>query len=196
MRRLLNILIFVLIFVLYFVTFLMIYSDFRERKLNSLEEEAVELFENKIDKKVEPSTSDKTYSISYNGYTILGVLTIPKIGLNTVILKEQTYSAMNIGAIKTYGVNLNEKGGNVISGHNFRGHGSFFYYIKNLKSGDIISITDNRGRTIEYKVYEVSRYVSPDDTSYYTRYDGYHITLVTCENGGKSRIIVKARYDE
>lgn len=197
MKKLLNILIFLFIFSLYFVTFLMIYDNFRERKLNNQEKDALELFEDKIDKKQEnPTQTSQTYTVNYRGYTILGRIEIPKIGLNTVILKEQTYAAMNIGAVKTYGVDLNEVGGFVISGHNFRGKSAFFYYILNLKDGDIIRITDNKGRVMDYKVYYVGRRVSPNDVSYLSKTDDYHVTLVTCENGGKSRIIVKAHITE
>ena len=193
MKKLLNILIFLFIFSLYFVTFLMIYDNFRERKLKNQEKYALELFNEKIEKKKEEIVEQKhTYTVNYNGYTILGRIEIPRIGLNTVILKEHTYAAMNIGSVKTYGVDLNEKGGFVISGHNFRGRTSFFYPVIYLKANDTIRITDSKGRVMEYKVYAVNRYVSPNDTSYLVRTEDYHLTIVTCENGGKSRIIIKA----
>nr|DAZ58105.1 MAG TPA: Sortase [Caudoviricetes sp.] len=196
MKKFINILIFLFIFALYLITFMMIYDNFRERKLNNQEKYALELFENKIEKKKEEIPENQTYTVSYKGYTILGRIEIPRVGINTVILKEHTYAAMNIGAIKTYGVDLNEKGGFVISAHNFRGKSSFFYPIRNLKNGDKINISDNKGRNMEYTVYSVSRYVKPNDTSYLVKTDDYHVTLVTCENGGKSRIVVKAHIVE
>ena len=196
MKKFINILIFLFIFALYLITFMMIYDNFRERKLNNQEKNALELFENKIEKKKEEIPENQTYTVSYKGYTILGRIEIPRVGINTVILKEHTYAAMNIGAIKTYGVDLNEKGGFVISAHNFRGKSSFFYPIRNLKNGDKINISDNKGRNMEYTVYSVSRYVEPNDTSYLVKTDDYHVTLVTCENGGKSRIVVKAHIVE
>ena len=196
MKKFINILIFLFIFALYLITFIMIYDNFRERKLNNQEKYALELFENKIEKKKEEIPENQTYTVSYKGYTILGRIEIPRVGINTVILKEHTYAAMNIGAIKTYGVDLNEKGGFVISAHNFRGKSSFFYPIRNLKNGDKINISDNKGRNMEYTVYSVSRYVEPNDTSYLVKTDDYHVTLVTCENGGKSRIVVKAHIVE
>ena len=196
MKKFINILIFLFIFALYLITFMMIYDNFRERKLNNQEKYALELFENNIEKKKEEIPENQTYTVSYKGYTILGRIEIPKAGINTVILKEHTYAAMNIGAIKTYGVDLNEKGGFVISAHNFRGKSSFFYPIRNLKNGDKINISDNKGRNMEYTVYSVSRYVEPNDTSYLVKTDDYHVTLVTCENGGKSRIVVKAHIVE
>ena len=196
MKKFINILIFLFIFALYLITFMMIYDNFRERKLNNQEKYALELFENKIEKKKEEIPENQTYTVSYKGYTILGRIEIPRVGINTVILKEHTYAAMNIGAIKTYGVDLNEKGGFVISAHNFRGRTPFFYPIRNLKSGDLIYISDNQGRKMTYTVYSVSRYVSPDDTSYLTKTEDYHLTIVTCENGGKSRIVVRAHVVE
>ena len=196
MKKFINILIFLFIFALYLITFMMIYDNFRERKLNNQEKYALELFENKIEKKKEEIPENQTYTVSYKGYTILGRIEIPRVGINTVILKEHTYAAMNIGAIKTYGVDLNEKGGFVISAHNFRGKSSFFYPIRNLKNGDKINISDNKGRNMEYTVYSVSRYVEPNDTSYLVKTNDYHVTLVTCENGGKSRIVVKAHIVE
>ena len=140
MKKFINILIFLFIFALYLITFMMIYDNFRERKLNNQEKYALELFENKIEKKKEEIPENQTYTVSYKGYTILGRIEIPRVGINTVILKEHTYAAMNIGAIKTYGVDLNEKGGFVISAHNFRGKSSFFYPIRNLKNGDKIHV--------------------------------------------------------
>ncbi|OKZ84252.1 MAG: hypothetical protein BHW07_00375 [Clostridium sp. CAG_433_25_7] len=103
---------------------------------------------------------------------------------------------MSIGSIKTYGVDLNEKGGFVISAHNFRGRTPFFYPVRNLKDGDLIYISDNLGRKMTYTVYSVSRYVSPEDTSYLVHTEDYHLTIVTCENGGKSRIVVRAHIVE
>lgn len=196
LRRFINIAIFLFIFALYFFTFLMIYDNFRERKLNSQAKNALDLFENKIDvKKDEEIPKNYGTSINYNGYTIIGKIEIPSIGFNSVILKEQTYAAMDIGTIKSYGVDLNEQGGFVISGHNFRGRSQFFYPILYLKNGQKIYITDVNGRRLEYSVYSVRRYVSPNDTSYLTWFDGYHVTLVTCEDGGKSRIVVMAKIE-
>ena len=51
MKKFINILIFLFIFALYLITFLMIYDNFRERKLNGQEKDALELFENKIERK-------------------------------------------------------------------------------------------------------------------------------------------------
>lgn len=195
-RRSLNILIFLFIFSLYFISFLMIYDTFRERKLAGIEGNALDVFEKEVKNKETTPTDNGNSSgggIAYQSYTILGSIDIPKIGFSSIILKEFTYDAMNVGTIKSFGSELNEPGGFVISGHNFRGRSLFMYNVYRLVGGDKIYITDTTGRQVEYTVYEVLRYVSPDDTSSYTTYDGLHATLVTCEDGGKTRIIVKAK---
>ena len=196
-KKSINVLIFAFIFFLYFISFLLIYDTFRERKLKALEGSALDKFDSvvKIDKKEPDTVVEEPEPIDYSGYTILGKLEIPEIGFTSVIIEEYTYSAMNIGVIKTHGVALNEEGGFVIAGHNYRGRSIFMYNIKNLSSGSKIYISDTSGRKLEYTVYEVLRDVDANDASYFAEYDSYHVALVTCENSGKTRIVVKAKID-
>ena len=194
-KRTTNIVIFALIFALYFISFLMLFDSFRERKLASLEKKALDEFDKtvKIEEKAPEEVKKTSSSVSYSGFTILGKVEISKIGFSSVVIKENTSKAMNVGLVKTYGSGVNEDGGFVLSGHNFRGNNIFFYNIRNLKAGDTVRITDTSGIQLDYIVYEVLRNVEPTDTSYLNDFDGYHVTLVTCENGGKARIVVKAR---
>lgn len=194
-KKCINLLIFLFIFSLYFMSFLMIYDNFRERKLANLESEALDTFDSivKVEEKEEETDNTIKDEISYDGYTILGKIDIPKIGFTSVVLKDYTYNAMNLGVIKSYGRDLNQPGGFIISGHNFRGSSIFMYNIYKLTNGDKIIIQDTDGNKMEYTVYETLRYVDPTDTSYYNSYDGYNVTLVTCEDGGSTRIVVKAR---
>ncbi|MBO6195818.1 MAG: sortase [Bacilli bacterium] len=197
-RKAINILIFLFIFSLYFISFLMIYDTFRQRKLEGLESNALDAFDKqvKVEKVSKEDIGDSSGGgdISYRNYTILGKIEIPKIGFTSVIIKEYTYNAMNVGVIKSYGVELNEQGGFIISGHNFRGRSLFMYNIHRLVDGDKIYITDAEGRQMEYTVYAVLRNAAPNDDELYKTYDGFHVTLMTCEDdGGKTRIVVKAR---
>ena len=195
-KRFVNILIFLFIFSLYFVSFLMIYDNFRERKLASLESNAIDTFDSLVkteEKKEEEDTTEYVGEISYEGYTILGKIEIPRIGFTSVVLKEYTNDAMNLATIKAYGSELNEPGGFVIVGHNFRGGSMFLYGIYLLSNGDKIYITYTSGVQMEYTVYDVSRYTNPNESSIYNNYDGYNVTLLTCEDdGGATRIVVRA----
>ena len=79
-------------------------------------------------------------------------------------------------------------------GHNYV-NSQFFSKVPNLVAGDIIEITDIiTEETVQYSVYD--KYVISDDdmspTSQMT--DGnVELTLITCTNNGKGRVVVKAR---
>ena len=47
-KKVMNIVIFALIFALYFVSFLMIFDSFKERKLASVEKNALDVFEDEV----------------------------------------------------------------------------------------------------------------------------------------------------
>lgn len=196
-KKIINIIIFVFIAALYVISFLMIFESFKQRKLEYLEANAIDNFEKSVKVKkvnVEDLEKDKTSNMGYDysGYTLLGKIEIPSIGFTSVIIKDNTYRAMDMGAVLSYGVMPNEPGGTVISGHNFRGQSIFMYGIKNLSAGNKIYITDSSGRQLTYTVYEVIRNYDPNNTDVYKKYSGYHVTLITCENGGQQRIVVKA----
>ena len=184
LKKITNALIFAFIVALYVISFLMIFESFKQRKLEYLEKNAIDTFEKSVKiKKVEVSSlaDDKTTNMGfdYSGYTLLGKI-------------ENTYRSMDLGVVISYGSLLNEPGGTIISGHNYRGQSIFMYNIRNLSSGDKIYITDSSGREVEYTVYETLRNYSPNNTELYKKVDGYHLTLITCENDGNSRIVVKA----
>lgn len=196
-KKITNVLIFVFIFALYVISFLMIFESFKQRKLEKLEAIALDNFDKsvKIEKVTVDDIEESTTSnngLDYNGYTLLGKINVPKVGFYSVIIKDNTYRAMDLGVVLSYGEFLNEPGGFIISGHNFRGGANFMYRIKDLEAGDKIYITDSSGRELEYTIYEKIRNYGPEDTSIYKKYDGYHVTLVTCENGGQARIVIKA----
>lgn len=84
------------------------------------------------------------------------------------------------------------KGNSVIYGH----REEFFWDLKDIKDGDIISIELTSG-TLEYEVYNTF-VTSPEDTSYYTDYNEAEVTLVTCHpfvymGPTTNRFIVKAK---
>ena len=80
-----------------------------------------------------------------------------------------------------------------IVGHNYR-NTRFFSKVPTLENGDIIEITDLTGRKISYRVY--NKYtVDPTDVSCTSQLTNGNkeITLITCTNDSKMRVIVKAR---
>jgi len=88
---------------------------------------------------------------------------------------------------------LNEPGNVVIIGHNYR-NGQFFSNNKKLVIGDKIKITDLKGRTLTYTIYEIST-LPETDTEYITRErgDNIEISISTCTDDGKARLVILAR---
>ena len=144
------------------------------------------------------SAEKKTTSEGYNYYTI-GTIKIPKINLNYPILEgennsdEETEALLKISPTKFWGPDINEVGNYCIVGHNYRNK-LFFSKVPTLEKGDMIEITDLSGRTINYKIYNKYE-VEPDDVTCTTQLTNgqKEITLITCTNDSKHRIIVKGR---
>ena len=140
----------------------------------------------------------KTTDAGYNYMTIASI-SIPKIDVNYSIIVgetgslEETEALLKISPTKFWGPNPNEVGNFCIVGHNYR-NTKFFSKVPTLGNGDIIEITDSNNRRINYEVYNKYEVV-PEDTTCLdqTTYGRKEITLITCTNDSKLRVIVKAR---
>lgn len=198
MKRVLDIIIDVivglLVIGLYIATFMYFKETFTERKRKEITKDLVEKVEEEI-KQYDEVYYPEEVKINYSGkkYTILGRITIKKIGIDEPILKENTYESYNVSAVKVNGPNLNEDGNVTIAAHNYM-RGSFFIKINKLVKNDIVTIKDLSGKKIDYYVYKYG-VTSIDDASYYAQPDddSKTITLVTCTKGGKERYYVKAK---
>lgn len=131
----------------------------------------------------------------YNNFVMIGYIEIPSINIRYPILEQETVSSLEKSVAVRYPNNpeLNTTGNIVIAGHNYR-NGMFFSNLKKVSTGDKIRITDTKGQTLVYTVYEKYE-TTPEDASYITRNvgDNTEITLVTCTDDSSARIIVKAR---
>ena len=99
---------------------------------------------------------------------------------------------LKISPTKFWGADPNEVGNFCIVGHNYR-NTKFFSKVPTLEMGDVIEITDSAGKTLRYSVYNKYEVV-PEDLSCTSQLtDGKkEITLITCTNDSKKRVIVKA----
>lgn len=135
-----------------------------------------------------------TYTAS-NGktYNTIGSINIPSIEVNYPILSETTDSLLKVSVCKFWGGNANEVGNLCIAGHNYRNK-RFFSKVITLKVGDIIEITDLNEQTIKYEVYDKYT-VDPKDTSCTSQVTNGKkiVTLITCTNDSKQRVIVQAK---
>ena len=132
-------------------------------------------------------------------YTTIATVNIPKIGVQYPVLDgetdsvEETKALLKISPTKFWGSEPNQVGNFCIVGHNYR-NTKFFSKVPTLENGDIIEITDLSGRTLRYSVYNKYEVV-PEDTSCTSQITNgkTEITLITCTNDSKMRVIVKAK---
>ena len=131
----------------------------------------------------------------YNNFIMIGYIEIPKIKIKYPILEEETVASLEQSVAVRYPARaqLNEPGNVVIVGHNYR-NGMFFSNLKKVVVGDKVKITDENGRTLVYTIYEIYE-TTPEDVGYITRdtEGNTEVTLLTCTDDSKARIIVKAK---
>lgn len=129
----------------------------------------------------------------YKGYDVSAKLEIPKINLETYILKKYSENALKISVTKFWGADANQIGNFCIAGHNFQNK-NMFHNLKNLKIGDILYISDNKIGKIEYEIYNIYK-VHPEDVSCLSQATNgtKEVTLITCTTDSEKRIIVKSR---
>ena len=129
-------------------------------------------------------------------YTTNAILNIPSLDISYPILKtEQNYidEILKISLVKFWGGNPNEIGNYVIVGHNYKNK-KMFGKLSEINIGDEIELTDLTGRTLKYSVYD-KYVVEPEDTSCTTQKTNGNkeVTLITCTNYGKQRLVVRTR---
>lgn len=129
----------------------------------------------------------------YNGYKIDGIIEIPKINIKYPILNKTDDESMKISITKFWGPEINTIGNYTVAGHNNR-DGTMFGNTKKLNIGDEIKLTDLNDNTIVYTIFKIYL-IDPDDTSCIEsiQNDTKEVTLITCTNGHKNRLIIKAR---
>ena len=147
---------------------------------------------------VNEQTKWETATSGYK-YKKIAIIEIPKINITYSVLQgetgsvEETDALLKSSPVKYHGCDPNEVGNFCIVAHNYRNK-KFFSKVPNLVVGDIVKITDLTGRTINYQVYD-KHTVDPSDTRDTTQLTGgkKEVTLITCTDDSKLRVIVKCR---
>ena len=135
----------------------------------------------------------KQEEIKVEGYDVEGIIEIPKINIKYPIVNETSDAAMKVSITKFWGNKINEIGNYTMAGHNNK-DGTMFGKTKYLEIGDTIKMTDLSLNTIEYEIFKIYT-IDPDDVTCVESIEPHtrEITLITCTNGHKNRLITKAR---
>lgn len=152
----------------------------------------------KNDEEQETESSNEI-QLEYKGYKVIGIVKIPQINIEYPIIEigdidpESAKKPMKLSIIKYWGEKVNDYGNLSIAGHNNK-DGTMFGKTKKLKIGDIVELTDLTGKTITYSIYNIF-VTDPNDVSILLPQDEKirEVTLITCTNGNKQRLILKAK---
>lgn len=126
-------------------------------------------------------------------YKVIGIINIPKIGIEYPILEKTNKESLDLSITKFWGEKINQKGNVVLAGHN-RLNNTMFGKIDKLENGDIIELTDSQMITVKYQVFD-KYIIDPNDIDCISPVDenAREVTLITCSNRDKNRLVVKAR---
>lgn len=136
---------------------------------------------------------NKQELIKVDEYDVEGIIEIPKINIKYPIVSTTSDEAMKVAITKFWGNNINDIGNYTMAGHNYK-NGTMFGKTKYLDVGDKIKMTDLNLNTVEYEIFKIYT-IDPDDVTCVESVDPNtrEITLITCTNGHKNRLITKAR---
>ena len=146
----------------------------------------------------------KLYSLPEQDFTIIesdedsssstiGIIEIPKINIKYPILSNCNDELLKISPCRFYGPYHNKIGNLCIAAHNYDDN-RFFSNIKYLNIGDRIDIYDLNNLVVSYYIYDKFE-IDNTDTSCTNQNtnNSREITLVTCNNFNKKRLIIKAK---
>ena len=164
---------------------------YSERRKN---EEAVKEVVSQINNDVQKGNDDNQIPyIEYEGYQVIGTIQISKINIEYPILIETNEDSLEKSITRVWNGKVNEIGNLTLSGHNYL-DGSMFGKIDQLEKNDEISILDLNGNRITYKIFDIF-VTNPNDVSALEPVEEgtREVTLITCTNGNRNRLIIKAR---
>ena len=153
------------------------------------------LQEIKKEKQSDPNQIDviKEIDEEIEGYKVVGIINIPKINIEYPILEKTNKESLKLSITKFWGEKINQKGNVVLSGHNNLNN-KMFGKIDKLENGDIIELTDSQMVAVEYQVFD-KYIIDPNDINciFPVEENTREVTLITCTNRDKNRLVVKAR---
>lgn len=145
---------------------------------------------------IEKNTNDETRKI-VDRQQIMGVIRCKKLAMEYIVVEGASRDNLRatIGHI-TGTAGFGGDGNCVLAGHRGGYYGTFFKNIDQLKNGDEVVLSDLYKRQFTYVVYD-QQVVGPDALWICDRIPGENtLTLLSCEDNGTRRRIVRCRLGE
>ncbi len=182
----------ILIFALLIVIGLIGKRYYNNYENNLKNKEVVETFSKNLE-------TEEKEEVLINGYKVIGCIKIPKIDIEYPIVgidninPDETKEPMKFSIVRYWGGEVNQLGNLSIAGHN-NYDGTMFGKTKELEIGDIVELTDLLGEKVTYRIYDIFK-TDPNDVTILETKDKNirEVTLITCTNGNKQRLILKAK---
>ena len=189
--------IFVIIIIVFFVVNMLSKKKDDEQEANA----SVELSNtpqnttNDIQEEVEEKKyEDVDIPEKLGGYDVLGQLVIEKIGVRQNVLSKTENESLKLGVTKFYPpqIDINEPGNFCICGHNWN---NILKRLDEMEIGEqFYIITRETKERIDYQIYDKYSCEPTDLSCLDQNQDGKkEVTLITCNPGGLTRLICKAR---
>jgi len=134
----------------------------------------------------EGTTATVTQSVTIDGGTYIGILSIPALDLSLPVSSAWSYPLLRKSPCCYQGSVLT--GDLIIAGHNYRSH---FGSLKLLNIGDEVLFTDTDGYEYRYTVSGVETLGGKDVAG--MNAGDWDLTLFTCTYGGAGRVVVRCR---
>ena len=177
------------------VTCIEIYSK-KESNAHATSDTSVEITNETTDNNTiseeEKNIVDVDIPDTVGGYNVLGQLVLEKIGVTQNILDRTEDDSLKVGVTKFYGPKIDQAGNFCICGHNYTG---ILKELKEMNEGDeFYIISKDTKERIDYKIYDMYSCEPTDLSCLAQNQDGRReVTLITCDPGGLTRLICKAR---
>lgn len=151
-------------------------------------EEHLEEISSEINKAIKLSAM---YTVEENKSDVyFGKIIIDKINLEYTVFNEFNEELLKIAPCKFYGKGINDRGNIAIAAHNYNDE-RFFGRLSELEIKDKIKILSLDNKEYMYTVYDIFE-TEEDDTSVLKNNKYYELTLITCNNISKKRLVVKS----
>lgn len=163
---------------------LIIYNGYVDKQAGIKSKEIYDMLQDTMDDNSSVSNDSEEKTILLDGNEYIGIIDMPTIDIKLPIMDEWDYKKMKIAPCKYYGSIYTDD--LIICAHSYK---NLFRYIKNLKQGDKVVITDLNNREYVYEV-EIIEILAPEDVSLMIDSE-FDLTLFTCTNDNQNRITVR-----
>lgn len=174
---------------------LVVVSLFLDFKAKSIKDNLIKDYEARVEESNKNKIAEDKISEGYknnnsatNNLGTIAILKISSIDLEAPVVNGEDNLKYVVAKYRN-SPNFGENGNTILAGHNNMA-GSIFKNLYKVKVGDIVEVQYGN-KIFKYKIYQ-KKIVEPNDSSLLTQdLSKKEITLITCTNRAKQRLILK-----